>query len=227
MLTPDEEALLKVGLQTALQPFTDAINNIVGPTSERIGVIMRDLLSDQLRNAARVWGRAAEMLKKAGLPIKPVPLKVLKTILDGASVEENELLQDMWSAMLANASKDGEDETPIYSSFSQILRQLSPRDVRLLRSLYSKFQLPDAPDHSLWRVDEFDALFNEANPGTQRDDFFLSVNNLDRLGLVDVGDAMVAYMHSTTPMSSFGDAQIRLTPIGRRFVEACEAPKEK
>jgi hypothetical protein len=89
MISPDEEKLLRIGLQTVLQPFTNAVNNIVGPTSERIGLITRDMFCEQLRNAALVWGKATVMLKDAGLPIKPLPLKILKSILEGASVEEN------------------------------------------------------------------------------------------------------------------------------------------
>jgi hypothetical protein len=58
MMTPDEEKLLRISLETLLKPFTQGLNNLTDPTAKRLGVIIASMLTDQMRNAVRVYWRS-------------------------------------------------------------------------------------------------------------------------------------------------------------------------
>src|SRR5579884_2936488 len=120
MFTPDEERVLEIGFDAALKPINDALSNIVGPASDTIGLMIKAMLCHQMRNVIKVYGSAAEMLASVGLHLNPVPLKVLKPILDAASMEDDEEMQDVWAALLANASSNDPD-VEVTSSYIEIL----------------------------------------------------------------------------------------------------------
>ena len=94
MISSDEEKLLRIGIETVLQPWMNALDNVFGPTSEHLGLVIRDMFCAQLQNVGKVYGRALELLAKVGLKAGPVQLKILKAILEGASSEEDPDLQE-------------------------------------------------------------------------------------------------------------------------------------
>lgn len=64
-----------------------------------------------------------------------VPLKLLFPIIENASVEESDELQDRWANLLAHAADPGEAYA-VSVSFPTILRELSARQVKFLDALY-------------------------------------------------------------------------------------------
>jgi len=85
--------------------FTEFTKAMLGPAANEVA----KRIHDEFRLYR--FGRQLEMLKKAekmakdaGFTPKAVPIKLLFPLLEGASLEENETLHDMWAALLANAA---------------------------------------------------------------------------------------------------------------------------
>lgn len=110
---------------------------VSGPLEQGMGIFEDRLKYIRWERQARYMQRAEEFLAHAGLqaPTRPVPLKLVIPLMQGASLEEDDELQDRWAALLvnaANASFQGE----IRRSYAAILEQLTPLDARVLDVLY-------------------------------------------------------------------------------------------
>src|SRR5262252_3374966 len=86
-------------------PFTAAVKKMLGPAADELAEMWRD------RVRAYRYEREVKLLEKVdriatehNLKLGPVPPKILFPLLEGASLEENEQLHDMWAALLANAA---------------------------------------------------------------------------------------------------------------------------
>src|ERR1035437_6608574 len=111
---------------------------VSGPLEQGIGIFEDRLRYMRWERQIRLMQRAQEFLRLVGLaaPTRPVPLKLLIPIMQGASLEEDDDLQDRWAALLvnaANASYPGE----VRRSYATILEQLTPLDAKILDVLYS------------------------------------------------------------------------------------------
>jgi len=129
----DEDKLVKAGVEALIQPFADLIKKIAGPAAEEIGLTLKDHVRVfRVGRQVRLFERAQEMLKEANLEAHRVPLKILGPIIDNGSLEEDNLLQDKWAALLANAAADDQS---VHPSFAEILKQLTPLEVLFLEAL--------------------------------------------------------------------------------------------
>ena len=78
--------------------------------------------------------------------IRPVPAKLAIPIFQGASLEEDESLHDIWANLLVTAL-DPSCENP-RSSFIDIIRQLEPIDVRMLNFIYGRYLIKYKQSHT-------------------------------------------------------------------------------
>jgi hypothetical protein len=223
MLSPDEEKALEIGFNAALKPVNEALSNILGPSSHTIGRLLNAMLCTQMRNVVKVYGRAAEILSRAGIPIAPVPLKLLKPILDGASVEEDEMMQELWAALLANAG-GGMEAGRVQPVFVDILRQLTPQDARVLQSLYDFSRTKQSRIQLLGSERQLVKRFASEYP---KEYFINSCQNLLHLTIISVGhESGEEELDELEGGGTLvGEIQmLAITPFGVRFIEACEPP---
>jgi hypothetical protein len=126
----DEDKLVKAGFEVVFKPFAELIEKLAGPAAEEIGLTMKDHVRVfRMKRQLRLFQRVEEMLSAAGLEAGRVPLKTLGPIIEGASLEDDDDLQDRWAALLANAAVAKES---IHPSFTEILKQLSSLEVLAL-----------------------------------------------------------------------------------------------
>jgi hypothetical protein len=224
----DEDKVVKAGLEVVFQPVADLIQKIAGPAAEEFGLTLKDhVLFLRLKRQARLWQRVKEFLYEAGIDPQRVPLKLLGPIIESGSLEEDDLLQDKWAALLANAANGHEDA--VHPSFVEVLKQISALEAHFLDALYS-LRLHKGPRGEGKLGDDqvitamFTDLKNELSTKTQRakvadmrikfDEAGLNLN-LDRLGLVKaerLGAEVFWY---------------EMTRFGTRFVAACQSPKKE
>jgi len=215
MISPDEEKLLKIGAAALVKPITDAMGNILGPASKRVGIILEQMLCDQLRNVDRVWLRAASMLADAGLPVRPVPLKILKGILDGASVEEDKEMQEMWSSLLANAGTEGGGwEVP--PTYIQILRGLSPGDAAVFNHLFGRMS-GALGDNNVGTLEEIERGLPEYNV----DRLYQHLKHLEHHDLISSDFETSQGIDTLTKNRHY-----YITPLGGLFYHACRPPNK-
>jgi Abortive infection alpha len=232
----------------ATRSINDLISALFGPAAEEAGQMLRDEVRSYRRlRRARLWARTQSALRKLGVSPKPVPSKLLSPIIDNASLEDDDDLQDIWANLLANAA-DPRERNKIHPSFPAILKELTAQDVKFLDALYnaalelgkgthytlSLDRVPIDP-RSLQAIYSAAGLANARPPQdewlemTQQSDLNdfremqVSMNTFEREGII----AKVYEMpirDGNTNTYALGMAY-SFTSLGASFVAACQAPK--
>ena len=163
-----------------------AIAKYFGGSLEQISGIIEDKLRYlRWERSVRLLDRADLFLANRGLdhPNRPVPIQLLIPVLEAGSLEENDQMQDRWSALLANAA-DASFNLEIRRAFVSILEDLTPLDAANLEKIYSTMVVPNIeaevyttslPDHT----SEYQEEPNRPSPEVE-----VSLANLARLGLI-------------------------------------------
>lgn len=195
---------------------------IAGPLEQGMGIFEDRLRYARWERQLRLMRRADEVLKELGLssPTRAVPLKVAIPLLQAASIEDDDELQDRWVNLLVNAA-NRDSGIEIRRSYIAILEQLTPLEVQILDVIYD---LPfeaiqhegvitaDLP-HSARQKIQDEKKEKTLAPG---DDVKLALGNLARVGCLRLG-------------STWGGGEsfnwVNPTVLGRAFVTACRLPR--
>lgn len=115
---------------SAAVPFTAIVKRMLGPAADELAEMWRDQVRMyRYERQLSCVTKAEKMAQEAGFTPKAVPPKILFPLLEGASLEEDEGLHDMWAALLANAaSPDNADK--VRPGFIATLRQMAPDEMR-------------------------------------------------------------------------------------------------
>lgn len=141
----DEDKLVKAGIEAALKPFTDLLEKLAGPAAEEIGLTLKDHVRVfRLKRQLRLFERVKTMLQDVEVEPKKVAIKLLVPIIENASVEEDDFLQDKWAALLANTARDS---TSIHPSFLETLRQLNSMEAILLDVIWERARDREFDNH--------------------------------------------------------------------------------
>lgn len=137
-------ALVTAGSEDAAKEAAGLMQQLLGPAFEELGQAIRDrVILFRAGRVVRLMDRAQSLLREAGREPQRVAPKTLLTILEGASLEDDDDLSDYWAALLANASI--EENLSYGASFGAILRQLTPEDAQVLTALWVvRAQAPDS-----------------------------------------------------------------------------------
>lgn len=221
---PEEEA-------KAVQEVAKATSNAIDAAREAGGFISKfiagsleqgmAIVEDRLKyvrweRQVRLSVRADEFLRQLGLesPTRPVPMKLAIPLIQAASLEEDNDLQDLWAALLANAA-NASSPIEIQRSYVSILEQLTPLETKILDRIYS---LPfDQSQHDGVITEHLPESARTAEEGDTRTDnpseaVCIALSNLQRLGCLRMGITMG---NGEVP------AWVNPTMLGRAFVRAC------
>lgn len=126
-----------VALSTALGELL--VRALSGP-AEQAGGIAEDWLREKRQTIRRERGnrfakQTNEALKDKGVgdETRPVPTIVALRIVEEATLEDDNFLQDQWARLLATAMDP--NGVPVKRSYIGIMRELEPLDARLLSFL--------------------------------------------------------------------------------------------
>lgn len=184
---------------------------IEGPLEQTLGIVNDKLIYMRWERQLRLIEKANELLSERGYvtPINLLPPKLAIPILQGASLEEDNYLQDKWAYLLVNAS-DPNFPVTIEIKHTSILNELSQFDVKLLDKICSEasrfnnvivtLNLPD-------KVLPGDEEINEGEAPSQ--EVQLSIENMIRLGLL----RNETFSHEML--------RVRVMALGWNFYEAC------
>lgn len=192
---------------------------ISGPLEQGVGIFEDKLKYLRWERQMRYMQRAQEFLKLAGLnsPTRAVPLKLAIPLMQGASLEEDNELQDRWAALLVNAA-NASFPVEIRRSYAAILEQLTPLDAQVLDAIYA---LPfEASHHAGIATAELPARARviakgEENLPLPSEEIILSLSNLTRVGCIRSG---------MTWGGGESYSRINSTIAGKAFMQACRAP---
>jgi hypothetical protein len=248
---PDEGAeLIKAGTEAivegAMKPVSDLIQAIFGPAAEEVGLALKESVQRiRHRRRLRLLGRTQEFLRRARIEPQQVSLKLLGSIIENGSNEEDDDLQDRWASLLANAAHNT-TENEVLPSYTIILKELTSRDVNFFDALFNAAMdecrgmegVGSTIEWVRFRSDELLRIYIHA-VGLRHDtklgdmqarlkadlrDLNLSMNTFERnqimrmhYGLLksNVGETHDVAMDQTRCFTKFGEC----------FVRACHAPK--
>ncbi len=110
---------------------------IKGPIEQGMGIFEDKLKYTRWENQVRLMLRAKEFMNEIGLEgvQRAIPLKFAVPLLQGAAMEDDHSLQDMWAKLLVNAIRD--DGIELKRVYIDILERLSPLEAKILEKLYS------------------------------------------------------------------------------------------
>ena len=242
-MDPDTKNIVKSGAKV-IENASDIFHKLAGPLAEELGLFFGEKVRDyRVRNWVNVMRRTKAMLNNADIEPTAVPSRLFLPIVQAASVEDSEILQEKWAALIANSAGPDRKKN-VMPSFIEVLKQMTPDHARLLDGIYQKLEL-DRP--SLRMAD------GEMEPGRQIGSFVtltqllygdiprfaestdpnisLIVDDLIRLRIIQQGAiprAVAPVSSSLGPAKSAkpaGKVEYYVTPYGLAFLAACHPPK--
>ncbi len=192
------------------------------PIRDAVGIIGDRLRFMRWERQVRLADKVNEILSQRGtIETRAVPLKLALPILENASLEDNDELQDLWAKLLAN-SMDPNFTTEIRFTFLEIIKSLNPLDIRILRTFYyslstdSKVRWDRLKDYSFSKEEicKVHAISEH--------DYEVSVYNLFRVQCLAPAFLRGGISFGNIPVRAYmGTDAVVMTPLGKNFVEAC------
>lgn len=135
MTEPISEAAGSVVRELA-DPVVHFAKRLAGPAAEEVGLLFGDKVRlYRFEKTLEAFRRAREMVIAAGFEPREIPIKTLFPLLEGASLEDDDSLQDCWAALIANAANPAAS-VEVKPAFAGILKSLSPQEAGLLNAIY-------------------------------------------------------------------------------------------
>lgn len=193
---------------------------ISGPLEQGVGIFEDKLKYLRWERQIRYMQRAEEFLKLSGLdsPTRAVPIKLAIPLMQGASLEEDNQLQDRWAALLVNAA-NAIYPVEIRRSYAAILEQITPLDAQVLDAIYM-LPFEDSQHAGIATADlplRARVIVKDENElPLPSEEIVLSLSNLARLGCIRSGMTWGG-----------GESYSRINPTvaGKAFMQACRIPK--
>ena len=187
---------------------------IEGPLEQGIGIVEDKLKYMRWERQVSFMEKAMKTIANRGLtvPNRTVPLKIAIPLFQAATVEDDDDLQSVWANLLVNAA-DKDSGVEVRRSFVSILQDLSFVEVQILEKIYS---IKMVPGEGVWTCDLPERALTEKPEEDLRgpkEEVFLALSNLCRLGLLeavmfmDVGGTSMRAVYQTF--------------LGRKLYEAC------
>ena len=178
-----EEKKIEVanGIGIAAEKALDFIEKLIAaPLMEGTGIFTDKVKYWRFKNQIIIIEKAREFLKMKGIEIpKKIPIKDITTLLEYASFEEEEIMQDSWAKLLANALNPN-NQFDACHIFSQLLNQMSINEFYILKFIYSKCFLMSSEDRPYLEKAEL-----VRNSTTDYQTTMLLMDNLLRLRLIE------------------------------------------
>ena len=117
----------------AMDKMADLVHKLAGPMAEEFGLFLGDKVrAYRAKNLSSVMLKTERILLATEVSPNAVPPRLLLPIMEASSVEDNDVLQELWAGLLATASQETDDLSP---SFIETLKQLTPNDAQHLDRL--------------------------------------------------------------------------------------------
>ena len=196
---------------------------ISGSLEQGMGIFEDKLKYMRWERQQRLMLRAEKFIKEIGLqsPTKAIPLKLAVPLLEGASLEEDDELQDLWARLLVN-SANAESGIDLKRVYIDILERLTPIEAQILSAVYS---LPfEEIQHEGVLTAE---LPNKATPANEKQ----KDGAVEPSEEVKLAIASLSSIGCLSPAKTWGGGEIfswvSPTVLGRNFVKACTLNEEK
>jgi hypothetical protein len=182
------------------------IEKTMGPSLEEFGLSLSDGLKiRRLKNQLKNLQRAKEIAEAHHVTIKQINLKALFPYLEGAALEEDETLQEMWANLFVNYIDTEKNLT--LTVFPDLLKHLSSNEVNILAFMMDNKGYFSQPDIYSGTKDFSGTYLPE------------ELDNLLRLELIhEMGDYSI---YGENKIEELQPKNYYLTNLGDAFLSAC------
>lgn len=192
---------------------------VAGSLEQGMGIFEDRLRYARWERQVRLMRRADDFLHQLSMngPNRAVPLKLAVPLLQAATLEDDDQLQDRWAMLLVNAGNSN-FQFEIRRAYLSILEQINSLEAEILDVIYA---LPyESMQHDGVLTTDLPSsarVFgpNEQNAQEPMPEIVLALSNLARLGCIRAGSTMGG-----------GEYFARINPsrLGLSFVQACQLP---
>ncbi|MDA0524104.1 Abi-alpha family protein [Methanococcoides alaskense] len=215
------------------------LSNVFGVSIENAVGIMGDKLQ-YLR-----WERQTRMIDKVNeyqkendiTTVRPIPPKFAIPMIENASLEEDNDLQDIWCKLIIN-SLDPNFDSEIRYAFIEIIKNLTSTDAKILKFTYDSALKYYSPQISLSDRDRMIRRITNCGISIREikiefdfthEEIGISIDNLLRVRCLtdnSLEESFSAFAEAldkleVLKMSSFPTPTFSMTKLGINFVEAC------
>lgn len=194
---------------------------IKGSLVQAIGIFEDKLKYTRWERQMRMMDRVQKIMEEQKITVNnPLPLKFALPLLQGASLEEDDDLQDLWINLLVNAVSSCNIE--IKRVYMDILERISHQEAQIINSIYSisfeenqhKFlETYDLPN----KIHINNGMINKEIEELKDEDIELSLINLAKQGCI-------------SPARTAGGGEyfslINMTLLGKKFYDACTLKRD-
>lgn len=218
-----DTAKLGITVVEATEKIGGFLSHILNePFTEAVGIFGDKLKFMRWKRKLRIVDEVNRILDEKGVKdIRPIPPKLAIPMLEQASWEEEDELQDIWCNLIANSLNPVFD-VEIRYAYIDILKNLTSLDAKILKYIYDTIE-----DKS--RLDEITNLNNhpisidqikENTTLASDSEIKLSLYNLKRVQCVwdYKSNSIVA---GNIALRGRNDNYYILTPLGSTLIEAC------
>ena len=219
----DEKAKAVKETAKATQKFIDA--------SEKLGSFLKMVCGDAIielggtitdwakffryKNLLHIKDKVEDIHKKRKTEGKaiPIPPRYAIPLVEKASMEDNETIQDMWAGLIANAT-DPDMRLNLNKIFINIISSLEPLDAKILMYLPSHQELSNT-ENSEFKGFNIKKIVEEM--GVSSDEVIISIQNLYRMGcVVDWKTVTWTELNITTVAGRINDTDVyfSISPLG-------------
>lgn len=193
-MTRESKSEIATGIGTAAEKALEFVEKLIAaPLMEGSGIFTDKINYWRFKNRIQIILKAQEFLKKKGVHTpKKMPIKDLSTLLEYASFEEDEIMQDSWAKLLTN-TLDPKNQFDACHLFSQLLNQISVNEISIVRYAYSKCYLMSDDDRPYIHQNDLARYSN-----TEYKTSILLLDNLLRLRLIEEEPPRLKYSSLAT-----------------------------
>jgi hypothetical protein len=124
-------------IEKGLDLAKDFLGKLISPTIEEVGLLISDNIKFyRFKNQVNILLKARQYVSDKNISLKEIPIKILVPLLENASLEDNDDLQDKWAKMLTNMiNSESNFQNQI---FPYLLSQISLEEFESLKDISEK-----------------------------------------------------------------------------------------
>lgn len=207
--------------------------------AEKVGGFITTVLKDSLGELGGIitdklrfvrWKRLLEMgdevneilAARGVVNTRAVSPKLALPIFENSSLEEDAVLQRLWSQLLANAM-DPNFNSELRYGFTEMITNITGSEARMLNELYlsllreGKLRPIESVYENSFKKEQVSKVLRMS-----REQYALAVNNLMRLQLLSPAVLTGGIKMGTEAVTIYkGIDAVTLTPLAVKFIEAC------
>ncbi len=191
------------------------------PIEQTSGMIGDRLKFIRWKRQVRIVDEVNKILEQKNITeTRAVPPKFMIPILENATLEEDDNLQDIWIKLISN-SMNPNFNSEIRYAYIEIIKSINPIDARVLKEFYEaltrqNLNLGNITAHSVPKEELSRAL------KISSEECIISIYNLFRVQCLAPAILTGGAKLGSEPITIYkGADRVTMTPLGRNFVEAC------